>query len=87
MKILNSFFVSTVVAGVLVSSSLGADNLSDAFTNGTVSGELKAFYFDRNEKIQIAGTYVIDYLRIFKLYTFGVRDSNKLDNVGYDILG
>ncbi|NCB82698.1 MAG: outer membrane porin, OprD family, partial [Bacilli bacterium] len=38
-----------VVAG-LASSSFAADNLADAFKNGKVTGEIKAWYFDKTQE-------------------------------------
>ena len=46
MKFANLSLVAIVVAG-LASSSFAADTLADAFKNGSVSGELRAWYFDR----------------------------------------
>lgn len=47
MKLAKLSLVAIVVAG-LASSSFAADTLADAFKNGKVAGELKAWYFDRD---------------------------------------
>ncbi|WP_263831766.1 OprD family porin [Sulfurospirillum oryzae] len=47
MKLVKFSLVAMVVAG-LASSSFAADNLADAFKNGKVSGELRAWYFDKD---------------------------------------
>ncbi len=46
MKLAKLSLAAMVVAG-LASSSFAADTLADAFKNGKVSGELRAWYFDR----------------------------------------
>ena len=46
MKLAKLSLVTIVVAG-LTTSSFAADTLADAFKNGTINGELKAYYFDR----------------------------------------
>ncbi len=77
MKLAKLSLAAIVVAG-LASSSFAADNLADAFKNGKVSGELKAFYFDRtnenkawnNENVTAFGAtlgYVTDSFYGFKL--------------------
>ena len=47
MKLAKLSLVAMVVAG-LASSSFAADTLADAFKNGKVNGELKAWYFDKD---------------------------------------
>jgi hypothetical protein len=47
MKLAKLSLAAIVVAG-LASSSFAADTLADAFKNGTVNGELKAYYFDKD---------------------------------------
>ncbi|MCD8478018.1 MAG: major outer membrane protein, partial [Sulfurospirillum sp.] len=47
MKLAKLSLAAMVVAG-LASSSFAADTLADAFKNGKVSGELKAWYFDKS---------------------------------------
>ncbi len=47
MKLAKLSLAAMVVAG-LASSSFAADNLADAFKNGKVKGELKAWYFDKD---------------------------------------
>jgi DNA polymerase elongation subunit (family B) len=42
---------------------------------------------ERDGMLNIAGTEVLDYLKLFRKFTFGERDSYKLDDVGEDILG
>ena len=46
MKLAKLSLAAMVVAG-LASSSFAADTLADAFKNGKVNGELKAWYFDQ----------------------------------------
>ncbi len=46
MKLAKLSLAATIVAG-LTSSSFAADTLADAFKNGTVNGELRAWYTDR----------------------------------------
>ncbi|MDD3343883.1 MAG: OprD family outer membrane porin [Sulfurospirillaceae bacterium] len=74
MKIAKLSLAAIVVAG-LVSSSFAADTLADAFKNGKLSGEIKTFYFDRDNgttsaNIVSAGlmlNYVTDSLNGFKV--------------------
>jgi len=47
MKLAKLSLAAMVVAG-LASSSFAADTLADAFKNGKVKGELKAWYFDKD---------------------------------------
>ncbi|MBV5277960.1 MAG: OprD family outer membrane porin [Campylobacteraceae bacterium] len=47
MKLAKLSLAAIVVAG-LASSSFAADTLADAFKNGKVNGELRAWYWDRN---------------------------------------
>jgi len=47
MKLAKLSLAAMVVAG-LTSSSFAADTLADAFKNGKVTGELRAWYFDRD---------------------------------------
>jgi len=47
MKLAKLSLAAMVVAG-LASSSFAADTLADAFKNGKVNGELKAWYFDQS---------------------------------------
>ena len=47
MKLAKLSLAAIVVAG-LTSSSFAADTLADAFKNGKVGGELRAWYFDRD---------------------------------------
>ena len=48
MKLAKLSLAAIVVAG-LTSSSFAADTLADAFKNGTVNGELKAYYFSKDD--------------------------------------
>jgi len=48
MKLAKLSLAAIVVAG-LASSSFAADTLADAFKNGTVNGELKAYYFTNDD--------------------------------------
>lgn len=57
MKLAKLSLVAIVVAG-LASSSFAADTLADAFKNGKVTGELKAWYFDRDTDNANKATYV-----------------------------
>lgn len=65
-----------IILGGLVTNSFGADTLADAFKNGKISGELKAWYFQMD--VEKAGTvdifttgttlgYVTDSLNGFSL--------------------
>lgn len=47
MKLARLSLAAIAVVG-LTSSSFAADTLADAFKNGKITGELKAFYFDRD---------------------------------------
>lgn len=56
MKLTKLSLVAMVVAS-LASSSFAADTLADAFKNGKVSGELRAWYFDKDtEKLSPSAT-------------------------------
>lgn len=55
MKLVKLSVAAFVVAG-LASSSFAADTLADAFKNGKVTGELKAWYFDRDTDDKNDGT-------------------------------
>jgi len=55
MKLAKLSLVAIVVAG-LASSSFAADTLADAFKNGKVTGELRAWYFDRDTGDQNTNT-------------------------------
>jgi len=55
MKLAKLSLVAMVVAG-LASSSFAADTLADAFKNGKVNGELRAWYFDRDTGDQNTNT-------------------------------
>lgn len=75
MKLAKLSLVAIVVAG-LASNAFAADNLADAFKKGTVTGELRAWYFDRdngttaNESIFNTGVmlnYITDPLYGFRL--------------------
>ena len=45
MKLINYSLAALMAVGI---SSFASDNLADAFQNGSVSGEIRAFYFDRD---------------------------------------
>lgn len=47
MKLVKLSLVTIVIAS-MASSSFAADTLADAFKNGKVSGELRAWYFDKD---------------------------------------
>jgi len=53
MKLAKLSLAAMVVAG-LASSSFAADTLADMFKNGKVSGELRAWYFDRDFENAVA---------------------------------
>jgi len=55
MKLAKLSLAAIVVAG-LASSSFAADTLADAFKNGKVSGELRAYYFDRDTDVPKSDT-------------------------------
>lgn len=48
MKLVKFSLVAMVVAGLASSSFAASDTLADAFKNGKVSGELRAWYFDKD---------------------------------------
>ncbi|AHJ11769.1 OprD family outer membrane porin [Sulfurospirillum multivorans] len=75
MKLAKLSLAAIVVAG-LASSSFAADTLADAFKNGKVSGELRAYYFDRDKgpgkdadifNVGVVLGYVTDSFYGFKL--------------------
>ncbi|AFL67717.1 OprD family outer membrane porin [Sulfurospirillum barnesii] len=53
MKLAKLSLAAIVVAG-LASHSFAADSLADAFKNGKVTGELRAWYFDRDTDVPAA---------------------------------
>ena len=55
MKLVKLSVAAFVVAG-LASGSFAADTLADAFKNGKVTGELRAWYFDRDTDDKNDGT-------------------------------
>ena len=55
MKLAKLSLAAIVVAG-LASSSFAADTLADAFKNGKVNGELKAYYFSQDREASDHGT-------------------------------
>jgi len=55
MKLAKLSLAAIVVAG-LASSSFAADTLADAFKNGKVNGELKAYYFSKDREASDQGT-------------------------------
>ena len=72
MKLAKLSLAAIVVAG-LASSSFAADTLADAFKNGTVNGELKAYYFDRDNGTNKEGIFDTGILLGYKtasLYGF-----------------
>ncbi|WP_263831730.1 porin [Sulfurospirillum oryzae] len=56
MKLAKLSLVAMVVAGLASSSFAASDTLADAFKNGKVTGELRAWYFDRDTGDQNDGT-------------------------------
>ena len=57
MKIVKLSLVAFVVAGLASSSFAASDTLADAFKNGKVTGELRAWYFDRDTGNANKATY------------------------------
>ena len=53
MKLARLSLAAIAVVG-FTSSSFAADTLADAFKNGKITGELKAFYFDRDTGVDVA---------------------------------
>lgn len=53
MKLTRLSLVAIAVVG-LTSTSFAAETLVDAFKNGKITGELKAFYFDRDTGDNVA---------------------------------
>jgi len=47
MKLARFSLIAVVIAG-LTTTSFAADTLADAFKNGKISGELRAYYYDRD---------------------------------------
>ena len=73
MKLAKLSLAAIVVAG-LASNSFAADTLADAFKNGKVNGELKAYYFanedDKNDKDSIFTTGAMLSYKTAPLYGF-----------------
>ena len=73
MKLAKLSLAAIIVAG-LASSSFAADTLADAFKNGKVNGELKAYYFanenENNERDSIFSTGVMLGYKTAPLYGF-----------------
>jgi len=75
MKLAKLSLAAIVVAGLASSSFAASDTLADAFKNGKINGELRAWYFDRDtgrasESLFTTGvdlTYVTDTLYGFSL--------------------
>jgi len=59
MKLANLSLAALCVA-TLSTCALGADTLADAFKEGKVSGELKAFYWDRDRNPAISGESIFN---------------------------
>lgn len=57
MKLVKLSLVAMVIAGLASSSFAASDTLADAFKNGKVTGELKAWYFDRDTGVAAATPY------------------------------
>ena len=55
MKLAKLSLAAIVVAG-LTTSSFGAESIADAFKEGKISGELRAWYFDREKDIASTAT-------------------------------
>ena len=56
MELAKLSVVAIVVAGLASSSFAASDTLADAFKNGKINGELRAWYFDRDTGDQNTGT-------------------------------
>ncbi|AOO64727.1 OprD family outer membrane porin [Sulfurospirillum halorespirans] len=78
MKIVKLSLVAFVVAGLASSSFAASDTLADAFKNGKVTGELRAWYFDRDTGDQNNGTLAKGDADIF---TTGVMLSYVTDSL------
>ena len=50
-------------------------------------GQFQKAYFDREGNLQIAGTEVIDFLALYRKYTFSEEPSYKLDYIGGLVVG
>ncbi|MDD3462536.1 MAG: OprD family outer membrane porin [Sulfurospirillaceae bacterium] len=59
-----------VVAGLFSSQAFAVDTLADAFKNGTLKGELKAFYFDRDNGTSSADITTFGVLLGYKTASF-----------------
>jgi hypothetical protein len=69
MKLAKLSLAAIVVAG-LASSSFAADTLADAFKNGKVSGELKAYYFDKDSGTSSADIFTTGVMLGYKTASF-----------------
>jgi len=74
MKLAKLSLAAMVVAG-LASSSFAADTLADAFKNGKVSGELKAWYFDKSADNAASTKYTNENLTNLAIELGYVTDS------------
>ncbi len=74
MKLAKLSLAAIVVAG-LTSSSFAADTLADAFKNGKVTGELKAYYFNKDNGAN--GTAARDE----SIFTSGIMLNYKTDSL------
>ncbi|WP_263831975.1 OprD family outer membrane porin [Sulfurospirillum oryzae] len=69
MKLAKLSLAAIVVAG-LASSSFAADTLADAFKNGKVSGELKAYYFDKDNGTNSESIFTTGIMLNYKTASF-----------------
>jgi len=69
MKLAKLSLAAIVVAG-LASSSFAADTLADAFKNGTVKGELKAYYFTTDDGTDDADIFTTGVMLGYKTASF-----------------
>lgn len=77
MKLAKLSLVTMMVAG-LASSSFAADTLADAFKNGSVKGELRAYYFNKtdnsgNNRDDLLTTGILLNYKTDTLYGFGAN--------------
>jgi len=77
MKLAKLSLAAIVVAG-LASSSFAADTLADAFKNGKVTGELKAYYFSKDREADVTNGTTAGRNDIF---TAGVMLNYKTDTL------
>ncbi len=75
MKLAKLSLAAMMVAG-LASSSFAADTLADAFKNGSVKGEIKAYYFNNDNDTSREDIFTTGLMLNYKtatLYGFGAN--------------